>query len=416
MSAGLPVSKNVGIEIRNAMTNMATSIQSVATNVIMNNQQLININGKLMDNINAIKQVTGSITLLQMPLLKIAENTQALRDAFTQIIGVGGAINEAGTSSAIFKPSDVFQDANDPLLNAMILLLEFTAQMLGLLEIISENMSDVVFFLIGAEFELIKLNQKQKRLVLSSKKKKEVEGVGGLDLFVAAGAGFIGIFTVIAEKFGVFEAIMKAFEPTLEIIGALFSVFGDIIVATLIPVIQPLNDALIGLMPIFKSMGEMLGGTLAKIIGSFVGILMTLMPVVEPLLLLFVTLLDLALTPLAHVMGILEPLFRLLVPHIATFADFITDFAVGLPNAIIDVANAIIDFINKIDIFNWFPDLQRLEKIDLGTKQDAVLDQGDKQLTEQEKTNKLLAELISPDTGPITVFLSPTELRRGVGR
>ena len=404
MSAGLPISKNVGIEIRNAMTSMATSIQSVATNIDMNNQQLININNTLnnrvMKSLNHIAKIMtnlpGILSTLQSPLLLIAENTQAMRDAFTKIVGIGGSVNEFGQSSAIFKPIETLTEATDPLLNAMILLLEFTAQILGTLEIISENMSDAVFFLIGTEFELIKLNQKQKRLTLSSKKKEEEEESGAGIFATIFGVG--GFFISFLEKMGVFQGIMDALSPTIEIVGGLIEALSAGITATLIPVLQPLNDALVNLMPLFQEVGIIIGGLIAEVLGAFIDILVQFMPIIEPLLEVFLSLLQVGLIPLKILLQLLSPIFDALLPHVETFSNFMG----GLANFIIDVANAFIDFINKMDVFNWFPDLQRLEKIDLSGEEAKNEEQrkadADKALKEQQQQNEYL-RIIAEEIG-----------------
>ena len=402
MSAGLPISKNIGVEIRNAMTSMATSIQSVATNVDMNNQQLQNINKQLTDTFKMQKQMLGNIhgelAAISSTMVTMKTLLEGLASVFVDITSTVGA-QQGATGFAQFDPKDVFQGANDPLLNAMILLLEFTAQMLGQLELISENISDVVFFLIGTEFELIKLNQNQKkRLTLSSKKKDETEE-GDEDPFSIS-----GIFAGIFNKFIAFDAILKAFEPTLEIFTDLFTIFGDVMAATILPVLQPLNQALIGLMPMFVQMGQVLGGIVAEMLTAFIDVLVQLIPVIEPILEVVLAFMQVALIPLRIILAILSPLLGAMIPHLENFSNFMG----GLSNFIIDVANAFIDFINAIDIFNWFPDLQKLEKIDLGTKQEELITLTTELVKlSQDEHDLLVKNLPKRPTGNFAKFIRP---------
>jgi len=207
----------------------------------------------------------------------------------------------------------------------------------------------------------------------TAKKPGEEEGPGDiLDIFKAGAGGFIGIFTTIMEKFGVFEAIMTALGPTIEIFSDLFSIFGEIMAATILPVLDPLNQALIGLMPLF-------------------------MPVVEPILEVLMALMQVGLIPMKILFQILEPILGLLLPHVQAFSDLLG----GLANFIIDVANSFIDFINKMDVFNWFPDLQRLEKIDLADTTEAdKKDEEDRKKAEEDRKRQIeLQEMMVDELG-----------------
>ena len=116
-------------------------------------------------------------------------------------------------------------------------------------------------------------------------------------------------------------------------------------------------------------------------------------------------LMPVGLIPLKILFQILEPIMQLLIPHITAFANLMG----GLANFIIDVANAFIDFINAIDVFNWFPDLQRLEKIDLSGEEAKNEEQrkadADKALKEQQQQNEYLRIIAEEIGGGNTRFI-----------
>jgi hypothetical protein len=212
------------------------------------------------------------------------------------------------------------------------------------------------------------------------------------------GAGPVGIIMTIMDKLGIFDAIMKALEPTLDILSGLFELMGGIITAAIMPALEPLNEALISLQPVFITLGQVIGQHLGMAFALFGRVLASIMPVVLPLVEILAGLLQFGFLPLQLVMSALAPVLQLLVPLFNGLA-WVLDWVAG---GIMFVANGFIDFINSIDIFNWFPDLQRLEKVDMNDQTNTLsiiesnmAGQKDEQIT----TNELLTILVDEAQG-----------------
>lgn len=117
------------------------------------------------------------------------------------------------------------------------------------------------------------------------------------------------------------EPIISIITPIFEIIGALFQAMGGAIASELLPVLQPLFEALISLMPVFVEIGTTIGALLAPILGTLIDIFISFMPIIQSVLGLLVPLIELAFVPLKLILDIISPLLEGLSPLFDTIAD-----------------------------------------------------------------------------------------------
>ena len=93
------------------------------------------------------------------------------------------------------------------------------------------------------------------------------KAVGGLkDVITSIGKGMgLAVLTTILEPF---MGLLELFTPILEIIGALFEALVGEILVQLMPLMKPIFDLLISLMPVFRAIGQAIGGFIKWLIGE----------------------------------------------------------------------------------------------------------------------------------------------------
>lgn len=113
---------------------------------------------------------------------------------------------------------------------------------------------------------------------------------------------------LLTIAFEALKPLFQAFQPIISIVNAMFTAFAGALTAELIPALQPLFTALIGMIPVFAELGGIVGGFIAAILVPLVGVLTTIIPIFATFLMNllqseeFLALVNLATT--AFVLGI----------------------------------------------------------------------------------------------------------------
>lgn len=84
---------------------------------------------------------------------------------------------------------------------------------------------------------------------------------------------------LLTIAFEALKPLFQAFEPIISIVNAMFTAFAGALTAELIPALQPLFTALIGMIPVFTELGGIVGGFIAAILVPLVGVLTTIIPI-----------------------------------------------------------------------------------------------------------------------------------------
>ena len=174
-----------------------------------------------------------------------------------------------------------------------------------------------------------------------SKQKKGMESMGKLVKIIGKFASPVsmaaGSIKEMAGGFSIMDGIMQGLKPLFDILNSLMGVFSGAITQALMPAIQPIIDMLPTITPIIQQIGTAVGEFIGLGLKVLFEIFQALWPVIEPILGLFISLVDLALVPLEVVLSILSPLLDQLAPVFELIGD-----AIGAVSPIIEwLANLI---------------------------------------------------------------------------
>jgi len=161
----------------------------------------------------------------------------------------------------------------------------------------------------------------------------KVKGMPGA--FGAIGAGIESVMPFLETLAPLFQA----FEPILTIVNAGFTAFAGAITAELVPALQPLFIALIGMIPIFMELGTIIGQVVVIVLVPLIDIFVLLLPPIMALVLMLIQTEGFT-TILMITLGVLGGVLLLLVYPIG--------IVIGVIIVLTTVFNAIGGFINDV--------------------------------------------------------------------
>ena len=162
----------------------------------------------------------------------------------------------------------------------------------------------------------------------------------------------IGPAMMMAE---VMKGVIEPFEVILEPLA----LFGEIIGASLYPILQPLADAFYSLVPMVEQFAKAIGPVLTPIIDAIVPLVITFANTLGPLLIPFLAKLAPMVTDLAQQLGpVLTPLIEQLLPPIMSIVESLAIAFIPTLIALLPAITAVTPIIVGIaNAFAWFVDL-----------------------------------------------------------
>lgn len=210
----------------------------------------------------------------------------------------------------------------------------------------------------GTSSPILEVGAKEEKAVKESRKMfKEIGRVASKIRGLPGAIGAVGVGIESVMPFlETLAPLFQAFAPILTITNAMFTAFVGAITAELVPALQPLFIALIGMIPIFTELGFLIGQMIA----------MGLVPLINlfvPLITIFVSLLTIFLEFIGF-----EGFLTIMIVAVVTLG--IALFALNAPFviivAIVAAVTTVIVFLVAIIRDNWIPIMEFISYI-IGT-------------------------------------------------